>query len=415
MKTFKKIGLVSAVAFALFAFNACGDDSNSTSASGENSTQSSAVENDESSSSINDNSSSSVTSDSDLESSSSSKTEGSCSSGKDPDVSNSSSSSEEKKESSSSVKKEESSSSVAKSSSSLGTSSSSTTRHLGGGCTQENAKAILDGEYCQCINGIWVLYIPPSSSSVASSSSHTYKWLTDPLNPDLSYGEFVDRRDGTKYATIEITNKYGPDSVQISFTVFAQNLKYREKMTLAADEQDDDTKVEGFCYHDSTEYCDDWYGAYYQWAEMMALPYECNSKSCADLIDPDGDGFHQGICPNDWHVMTQKEMLAVFYVTGIGDYEAMKADITFGGGGNGSNKSGFSLLAAGHREYSSNGSKFTDFHKESYYFFPPEYNETRSTGGGVGAEHGDIGRYVNPKKDGIPARCVKNYKLESLK
>ena len=34
MKTFKKIGLVSAVAFALFAFNACGDDSGSTSASG---------------------------------------------------------------------------------------------------------------------------------------------------------------------------------------------------------------------------------------------------------------------------------------------------------------------------------------------------------------------------------------------
>ena len=53
MKTFKKIGLVSAVAFALFTFNACGDDSNSTSALGENGSLSSAVEDDESSSSIN--------------------------------------------------------------------------------------------------------------------------------------------------------------------------------------------------------------------------------------------------------------------------------------------------------------------------------------------------------------------------
>lgn len=40
---FKKIGLVSVVAFALFAFNACGDDSNSTSAPGENESSSSVI------------------------------------------------------------------------------------------------------------------------------------------------------------------------------------------------------------------------------------------------------------------------------------------------------------------------------------------------------------------------------------
>ncbi len=231
------------------------------------------------------------------------------------------------------------------------------------------------------------------------------------MNPNLSYGEFVDSRDGTKYATLFINNtfKKSPDSVQISFTVFAQNLKYREKMTMAADEQDDDTKVEGYCYHDSTEYCDDWYGAYYQWAEMMALPYECNSKSCADLIDPDGDGFHQGICPKDWHIMTQKEMLAVFYVTGIGDYEAMKASGTFSGGGNGSNKSGFSLLAAGFRKYSLSGSVFKDFYKGCYYFFPQEHNATSGEGGGIDADSGDIELTTNPKKEGIPVRCVKDY------
>jgi len=416
MNTIKKIGLVSAVAFALFTFNACGDDSNSTSVPSENSALSSAVEDDESSSSVIPGSSSSVVlSDSEGSSSSSNaKVDGKSSSSINKEGSSSSTKVNVYSSSSDVVVEIGNSSSSYGSSSSVKEGSSSSVFDITAPCTNGSYKRY-QGVVYECVNETWILYVAPSSSSVASSSSHTYKWLTDPLNPDLSYGEFVDRRDGTKYATIEITNKYGPDSVQISFTVFVQNLKYREKMTLAADEQDDDTKVEGFCYHDSTEYCDDWYGAYYQWAEMMALPYECNSKSCADLIDPDGDGFHQGICPNDWHVMTQKEMLAVFYVTGIGDYEAMKADITFGGGGNGSNKSGFSLLAAGHREYSSNGSKFTDFHKESYYFFPPEYNETRSTGGGVGAEHGDIGRYVNPKKDGIPARCVKNYNLESLK
>lgn len=413
MNTIKKIGLIGAVAFALFAFNACGDDSGSTSASDENSALSSAVEDDTSSSS--------VIPSIDPESSSSTKT-GESSSSSSAKEDGKSSSSSNKVGSSSSVKvtvysssgdvvievggKSSSSSAV----SSSGTSSSSTTRHLGGECTQENAKAILDGKYCQCINGIWVLYIPPSSSSVASSSSHAYKWLTDPLNPDLSYGEFVDPRDGTKYATIEITNKYGPDSVQISFTVFAQNLKYREKMTMAADEQNDDTKVEGYCYRDSMEYCDDWYGAYYQWAEMMALPYECNSKSCADLIDPDGDGFHQGICPDDWHVMTQKEMLAVFYVTGIGDYEAMKADITFGGGGNGSNKSGLSMVASGRREYVTG--TFKEFHKLAHFSYPAESSKdpkNRVWGGGFGADVNDIKSTTQHKMNGTQFRCVKDY------
>lgn len=257
------------------------------------------------------------------------------------------------------------------------------------------------------VNETWILYVAPSSSSVASSSSHEYKPLYNPLNPNLSYGEFVDSRDGTKYATLFINNtfKKSPDSVQISFTVFAQNLKYREKMTMAADEQDDDTKVEGYCYHDSTEYCDDWYGAYYQWAEMMALPYECNSKNCADQIKEQ----HKGICPNGWHVMTQKEMLAVFYVTGIGSYDAMKASGTFSGGGNGSNKSGFSLLAAGFRKYSLSGSVFKDFYKGCYYFFPQEHNATSGEGGGIDADSGDIELTTNPKKEGIPVRCVKDY------
>ncbi len=412
MKTFKKIGLVSAVAFALFAFNACGDDSGSTSASGENSALSSAVEDEESSSSINDNSSSSSVIPSDSEGSSSSssvKADGKSSSSINKEGSSSSTKVNVYSSSSDVVVEIGNSSSSYGSSSSVKEGSSSSVFDITAPCTNGSYKRY-QGVVYECVNETWILYVAPSSSSVASSSSHTYKWLTDPLNPDLSYGEFVDRRDGTKYATIEITNKYGPDSVQISFTVFAQNLKYREKMTLAADEQDDDTKVEGFCYHDSTEYCDDWYGAYYQWAEMMALPYECNSKSCADLIDPDGDGFHQGICPNEWHVMTQKEMLAVFYVTGIGDYEAMKADITFGGGGNGSNKSGLSMVASGRREYETG--TFKEFHKLAHFSYPAEsrtYPKDRVWGGGFGADVNDIKSTTQHKMNGTQIRCVKDY------
>ncbi len=412
MNTFKKITLTSAVAFALFAFNACGDDSNSTSASGENSTQSSAVENDESSSSINDNSSSSSVIPSDSEGSSSSssvKADGKSSSSINKEGSSSSTKVNVYSSSSDVVVEIGNSSSSYGSSSSVKEGSSSSVFDITAPCTNGSYKRY-QGVVYECVNETWILYVAPSSSSVASSSSHEYKKSPDPLKMGMSYGEFVDRRDGTKYATIEITNKYGPDSVQISFTVFAQNLKYREKMTLAADEQNDDTKVEGYCYRDSTEYCDDWYGAYYQWAEMMALPYECNSKSCADLIDPDGDGFHQGICPDDWHVMTQKEMLAVFYVTGTGSYDAMKSFVSYEGGGHGSNKSGLSMVASGRRSYKTGN--FEEYHKLAHFSYPAESTkkpENSALGGGFGADVNDIKSSTQYKLDGTQIRCVKDY------
>ena len=84
-----------------------------------------------------------------------------------------------------------------------------------------------------CYEDGWKRYIPNSSSSsiAHSSSSRGYEALPSPLRYNLSYGEYEDTRDGTKYATIEITNKYGPDSIpKITFTVFAQNLKYHEKI-----------------------------------------------------------------------------------------------------------------------------------------------------------------------------------------
>ena len=220
--------------------------------------------------------------------------------------------SSDSKQSSSSTKKDESSSSVVKSSSSddapksssseesknssaasSSSAKSSSSFDINAPCTEGDFKRYLGVVY-ECVDGTWTKY-DYSSSSVAksSSSSRGYQALRyDPFNSSLSYGEFTDSRDGTKYATIDIDNKYGPDSVHLAFTVFAQNLKYHDKMVLGSEEQDDDTKVEMYCYNDSIEYCNDWWGGLYQWAEMMAFPYECNSKSCADLIDPDGDGFH---------------------------------------------------------------------------------------------------------------------------
>ncbi|WP_295685266.1 FISUMP domain-containing protein [uncultured Fibrobacter sp.] len=425
MKTIKKLGLVSAVAFAMLAFSAC-DDSSSAS-SDETGTSSSSVETsdlDESSSSVDKKSSGNESTEKDKSSSSvkgSEPVEVSSSSAKETkNSSDSKSSSSVKSGESSSSKKDVSSSSVSSSSSTKDGSSSSfdiTAPCKYGDVYIEES----DGEKKAyiCYEDGWKRYIPnSSSSSVAhSSSSRGYEPLPSPLGYNLSYGEYEDTRDGTKYATIEITNKYGPDSVpKITFTVFAQNLKYHEKITLGANEQDDDTKVEMYCYNDSVEYCNDWWGGLYQWAEMMALPYECNSKSCADRIDPDHDGFHQGICPNGWHLITRMEMLAASYVTGGSTYiedrmSTLASEVSFSVS-IGLNTSGMSFVAAGYRGYDYEKSmekQFVNMKKGGYYSFPEEYVNTITEcfGGGV-SKYASIGANTY-KTNGVSVRCVKDY------
>ncbi len=336
---------------------------------------------------------------------------------------NSSSSVEKAKESSSSVKpsssdaKSSSSEEVKQSSSSVvpsssANSSSSAKAVMGGPCPKNGVQKIINGEYAECVNGVWTLYIPPSSSSTPkSSSSQGYKSLPNPLRYNMSYGEFTDSRDGTKYATIDIDNEYGPDSVHLAFTVFAQNLKYHEKMVAGTEEQEDDTKVEMYCYNDSIEYCNDWWGGLYQWAEMMALPYECNSKSCADLIDPDGNGFHQGICPSGWHVMTERELLAASYTSGGDKYldnrmSSLASEISYSLKF-GINTSGMSFIAAGYRDGEENAFAYL---KESAVVDYPEESPSEV----VSTIAGGVSKYMtllmgNLKTSGVSVRCVKDY------
>jgi uncharacterized protein (TIGR02145 family) len=335
------------------------------------------------------------------------------------------SSSSEKSESSSSVKTDDSSSSQ-KNISSSSVSSSSSIKDGSSSSFDITAPCKYGDVYIEesdgekkayiCYEDGWKRYVPNSSSSsiARSSSSRGYEPLPSPLGYNLSYGEYEDTRDGTKYATIEITNKYGPDSIpKITFTVFAQNLKYHEKITLGANEQDDDTKVEMYCYNDSVEYCNDWWGGLYQWAEMMALPYECNSKSCADRIDPDHDGFHQGICPNGWHLITEKEMLAVSYATGESGNEhlanSVRSEVSFFIAG-GNNQSGMSVIAAGFRKNEKN-IVYKDIGEGGYFHYPNESRSGDVKACGAGGVFSDYAYFStgDQKKYGVSVRCVKNY------
>lgn len=374
MKTIKKLGLVSAVAFAMLAFSACDDSS---SAGGdETGTSSSSVETsdlDESLSSVDKKSSGNESTEKDKSSSSvqgSEPVEVSSSSAKETkNSSDSKSSSSIKSGDSSSSKKDVSSSSVNSSSSNKQSSSSS---------------------------------VKQSSSSVASSSSeyipynHAGPLLADSLNSN-AYQKFLDSRNGRSYYYLTINGKDGA-----SVTVMAENLNIGE-MVNGDKDQTNDSKIERYCYDNDTTKCDK-YGGLYQWAEMMKLPSECNTKSCADSIKPN----HQGICPDGWRLLTYDDLVVI--LNADGNEDGIKGARAQGFGGY--NTTGYSLLGAGLRRPTG---EFKDcLGKETYWYYPGEIlvdGEMFVLGSNTSYRDNSIygpSNFNYTKLEGRSVRCVKS-------
>lgn len=368
MKTIKKIGLVSAVAFAMLAFAACEDSSSAS--SDETSVSSSSVESSdsESSSAVDKKSSGEEANEKDKSSSSENK---SSSSTKEPKVSSDSkSSSSIKSGDSSSSKKDVSSSSVNSSSSNKQSSSSS---------------------------------VKQSSSSLAKSSSSgeyvPYAHTADlgPLWFDDVFKQFVDTRNNRSYYYLTIYNKDHSDSL----TVFAENLNIGEMVEFidSTSFQSDNKKIERFCYDNDTTNCDR-YGGLYQWAEMMGFNDSCNTKSCAHLIQED----HQGICPKGWRLMTYDDYKFVAQSENVihNSYEDMRTQNGF----NGYNATGFSLVPAGY--IWSNG--FKNLREATYFHYPAEsvkFDANKfSRGGYAGMSGGGLNEQNTKKRYGLSVRCA---------
>lgn len=81
---------------------------------------------------------------------------------------------------------------------------------------------------------------------------------------------------------------------------FAENLNYGTYHS-GATEQDNDSKVEKYCYNNNEANCDI-YGGLYYWTEMMDLPFNCVLDLEADTCKAKMTPNRQGICPNGWHV-----------------------------------------------------------------------------------------------------------------
>ena len=326
----------------------------------------------------------------DLQSSSSQKSSGkdkSSSSEKNAKESSSSatnknsSSSVDGDKSSSSVKKEDSSSSAVKVSSSSATPKSSSSEEV----KQSSSSIVASSSSVK------------SSSSVTpkSSSSEAYQhWY--PLNGDLNdkYAKFTDPRNKREYYYIQIDGKDTAGEAA-SIKVMAENLNVGE-MVRGFKDQKDDSKIERYCYDNDTTNCDR-YGGLYQWAEMMQLPFECNSKSCADSIKPN----HQGVCPEGWRLLTYNDFYIIVNSNGnTHGVEGVRSTFGFGG----YNTTGYSLVGAGYNwDYS-----FERLNESTYWHYPQEGSIGNNTSfvGYQGRTSTKIGTQSTYKTHGFSVRCV---------
>ena len=228
--------------------------------------------------------------------------------------------------SSSSVKKEDSSSSAVKASSSSVTPKSSSSEDV------KNSSSSVVASSSSVT----------SSETVKSSSSeyvpyNHYADLGSTVVSKSEYKQFTDTRNGRSYYYLTINGK-DKDGNSASVTVMAENLNVGV-MVDGKKDQSDNSKVERYCYGNDTTNCDK-YGGLYQWAEMMQLPSECNTKSCADLIKPN----HQGVCPEGWRLLTEDDFYIILHADGNRHGAEDVRATSFGG----YNYSGYSLLGAGY-------------------------------------------------------------------
>ena len=282
--------------------------------------------------------------------------------------------------SSSSVKKEDSSSSVEIASSSSVTLESSSTVTSSAAVASSSSVAV------------------QSSSSEYEPYNH-YADLGSTVVSKSEYKQFTDPRNGRSYyyLTIDGVDKDGNPA---SVTVFAENLNIGV-MVDGDKDQTNDLEIERYCYDNDTTNCDK-YGGLYQWAEMMNLSSECNTKSCANLIKPN----HQGICPDGWRLLTEDDFYIVMHANrnkhGAEDVRAT----SFGG----YNNSGYSLLGAGMHLASLGGGGFKQLDDVTYWFYASENaydNNITADDGYLGKTARSYQSNVSYKQSGLSVRCVK--------
>ena len=209
------------------------------------------------------------------------------------------------------------------------------------------------------------------------------------------YGSFIDSRDGKTYKTVTIGGQ----------TWMAQNLNYGTMVSSEKD-QNNDSKVEKYCYGNDADNCTT-DGGLYQWAEAMALPSTCNKKECHSKIK----SVHQGICPSGWHVPKRAETDLLATYLGGESVAGKKMKLNNGDDDwdatlyNDGNSSGFSALPAGSR---GNRGGFLDRGSSAYFWEASESSASSAYFRYLYSGYASCYAYNSSKTNGFSLRCARD-------
>ncbi len=173
-----------------------------------------------------------------------------------------------------------------------------------------------------------------SSSSLSEMSSSSSSTITPVYGDPL-----LDTRDGRSYKTVVIGSQ----------TWMAEDLKYAPSSGSAAVDK------HSWCYEDEDEYCEK-YGRLYDWtAAVDTLDSDCGYKhDCEPFEEP-----RQGICPEGWHIPSQKEAVELRTVL-----SSANSDDDFG----------FDVHLSGYRNMKGQTGSF-DFGKTVIYWTIDQYTD----------------------------------------
>lgn len=235
--------------------------------------------------------------------------------------------------------------------------------------------------------------VSTSSSSVKSSSS-VFK-IEDYLNPNVSYGEITDDRDGQVYKTIVVAEQ----------TWMAQNLNFETEKS--------------YCYDDKPENCVK-YGRLYTWAAVMDSvgAFSENGKGCGYGAECSPRIYLgvRGVCPEGFHLPSQvewNELLTTILSEDFGESnrnqanDLLKSTKGWKDNKNGSDDYGFFGLPAGARNRK--GGYYNEKTMVNYWL-PDFYNKYAATRFGLSDAWGsDFGQDQVDFANSV--RCVKDREL----
>ena len=264
-----------------------------------------------------------------------------------------------------------------------------------------------------CHNGVWVEVessssaVPASSNDGTPSTCNVEHYKMDSLfNPTVEYKEFRDSRDGNKYKTIEVKGS-------LPFEVFAENLNYGTQVKGIVTDYDD-SKIEKYCLEDDSWYCENGFGGLYSWSEAMGLPKACDyveTGSTEDCPNPLAAGASsasdwatvqiQGICPEGWHILNEREWVTLAGGTYVGDLISR----IFGNG----DDYGFSAVLGG--VLNTTGKvEYQLAPKYGFIWLPQEKGANIAGSIAFTRSLWDTNFDTARKTDGMSVRCVKDYK-----